>query len=245
MSAQFSLLWGKILDSSIWVKESKETRLVWITLLAMKDREGHVYASRIGLADRAKVSPDECAKAIKIFMSPDPDDTSKVEDGIRLREIPGGWEIVNHDLYRFSTDEKREFWRRCKAESRARKKDSNPSVSGSSKSNQATTPDTKLEIPEALKTPDFVSAFDRWEKHRREIRHALTPTSRAALLKKIGEWGPARGVAAINHSIEKGWQGLFEPNGADNDQGGSEEKKSPKDWDREMTDQEILEAATQ
>ena len=116
----FALLWGKILDSSIWVKESKETRLVWITMLAMKDFQGKIQASVIGLADRAKVSPDECRTALAIFLAPDPDDTSKVEDGRRIREIPGGWEIINHDLYRFSTETKREFWRQSKAEQRAK-----------------------------------------------------------------------------------------------------------------------------
>jgi hypothetical protein len=117
----FALLWGKILDSSIWIKESKETRLVWITMLAMKDQEGRVYSSVIGLADRAKVSQEECRKALKIFLSPDKDDTSKVEDGRRIREIRGGWEIINNDLYRYSSEEKREFWRQQKAAQRAKK----------------------------------------------------------------------------------------------------------------------------
>lgn len=114
----FSLLWSKILDSSLWVKESKETRLVWITMLAMKNSEGVVQASAVGLADRAKVTPGECREALRIFLSPDPDDTSKVEEGRRIREIAGGWQIINHDLYRFSTEAKREFWRKTKAEQR-------------------------------------------------------------------------------------------------------------------------------
>lgn len=119
----FALLWGKILDSSIWIKESKETRLVWVTMLAMKDFKGQIQSSVVGLADRAKVSPDECREALRIFMAPDPDDTSKVEDGRRIREIPGGgWEIINHDLYRFSTEAKRELWRQEKAQQRAKEK---------------------------------------------------------------------------------------------------------------------------
>jgi hypothetical protein len=117
----FTLLWQKILNSSLWVQESKETRLVWITLLAMKDKAGKVYSSAVGLADRAKVTPDECRESLAILLSPDPNDTSKVEEGRRIREIPGGWEVVNHDLYRFSTEEKREFWRATKAEERAKK----------------------------------------------------------------------------------------------------------------------------
>lgn len=120
----FTLLWQKILNSSLWVKESKETRLVWITILAMKDKAGKVYASVVGLADRAKVTPEECREALIVLLSPDLEDTSKVEEGRRIREIPGGWEVVNHDLYRFSTEEKREFWRSTKAEERSKKVES-------------------------------------------------------------------------------------------------------------------------
>lgn len=72
------------------------------------------------MADRAKVSDDECRKALKVLLSPDPYDTSKVEEGRRIREIPGGWEVINHDFYRFSTEAKREFWRVTKAEQRRR-----------------------------------------------------------------------------------------------------------------------------
>lgn len=116
----FALLWSKILDSSVWVKGSKETRLVWITLLAMKDSKGEIYASVVGLANRARVTDEECKKSLSVLLSPDQDDTSGVEDGRRLRVIPGGWQIVNHDLYRFSTEAKREFWRTQKAEQRAK-----------------------------------------------------------------------------------------------------------------------------
>ena len=116
----FALLWGKILESSLWVTESKETRLVWITLLAMKNSDGCVYASMVGLADRAKVSLEECQKAIKVLSSPDRNDTSGVEEGRRVRPIDGGWQVINHDRYRFSTEAKREFWKITKADQRRR-----------------------------------------------------------------------------------------------------------------------------
>lgn len=123
MSDTFSLLWGKILRSSLWVRESKETRLVWITLIALKDREGKVQSSVIGLADAAKVTLLECREALRVLSSPDPEDTSKVDEGRRIRDIPGGWELTNHALYQFSTEEKREYWRRKKAVERARKQE--------------------------------------------------------------------------------------------------------------------------
>src|ERR1041385_4136625 len=118
----FCLLWSKTLRSSLWVQESKETRLVWLTLLMLKDSEGKVQSSLVGLADSAKVSPKECAEAVKILESPDPNDTSKVSGGRRIKPIPGGWQIVNADMYRFSTEAKREFWKATKAEQRQKKK---------------------------------------------------------------------------------------------------------------------------
>lgn len=121
MSETFSLLWGKILRSSLWVRESKETRLVWVTMLALKDKDGKVQSSVVGLADAAKVSLEECREALEVLSSPDPEDTSKVDEGRRVREIPGGWELTNHALYQFSTEEKREYWKRKKAVERAKK----------------------------------------------------------------------------------------------------------------------------
>ena len=50
MSTRFSWtpLFSNIIDSSVW-RESKETRLVWITLLAKKDKDGYVRAAGIGI----------------------------------------------------------------------------------------------------------------------------------------------------------------------------------------------------
>lgn len=116
----FSLLWSKILDSSLWINGSKETRLLWVAMLAMKDSDGIIQASVVGLADRAKLTPDECRVALKVLQSPDKDDTSGVENGRRIKEVLGGWQIVNHELYRYSTPFKREYWRERKAIQRMR-----------------------------------------------------------------------------------------------------------------------------
>jgi hypothetical protein len=66
-------------------------------------------------------------------------------------------------------------------------------------------------IPERLDTAEFVEAWSRWIRHRREIRKPLTETNTATLLGELARWGPDRAIAAINHTIAKGWQGLREP----------------------------------
>ena len=118
----YTLLWTKILDSTIWLEDAA-TRLVWITLLAKKNKDGIVQMSVPGLAHVARVSVEECQAALVKFLSPDPYSSSKVEDGRRLRELPdgGGWQLINHDRYRYATEERRMYWREKKALGRAAK----------------------------------------------------------------------------------------------------------------------------
>lgn len=115
----FALLWSRILDSSIW-DQSAATRVVWITLLAMKNREGFVRSTFNGLVRNANVTKEECRKALDIFLAPDPDSSTKSDEGRRIREVDGGWFIINHEKYQYSSEEKREYWRRIKAEQRKR-----------------------------------------------------------------------------------------------------------------------------
>jgi hypothetical protein len=66
-------------------------------------------------------------------------------------------------------------------------------------------------IPPELDTPEFRAAWSRWQEHRRQKRSPLTSVSVAQQFADMAAWGVARAVAAINHSIGKGWTGLFEP----------------------------------
>ncbi|WP_029190633.1 helix-turn-helix domain-containing protein [Verrucomicrobium spinosum] len=56
----------------------------------------------------------------------------------------------------------------------------------------------------------FANAWQEWEQHLKEKRKPLTPSCRSKQLKKAQGWGEARAIAAINFSIEKNYQGLFE-----------------------------------
>lgn len=66
-------------------------------------------------------------------------------------------------------------------------------------------------FPEVLDTPQFRQVWATWVKHRSEIRAPLKPTQVAAQLETMAEWGEARSIAAINHTVLKGWRGLREP----------------------------------
>jgi len=108
------MVWSSLLDSSLWIGGTKEARIVWITLLALKDKNGQVHITDLGLAHRAIVSHEECVAALGFLSSPDPLSANRDHDGRRIVPIEGGWQIVSHDKYRFSTEAARAYWRESK-----------------------------------------------------------------------------------------------------------------------------------
>jgi len=103
----YTKLFGSIVASTIW-REDDKTRIVWITLLALSDRDGYVAGSLPGLADLARVSLEDCISAIERLQQPDEYSRSPEHDGRRIQVVEGGWLIVNRAKYRdLNTDERR------------------------------------------------------------------------------------------------------------------------------------------
>ena len=121
----FTKLYSSIIYSSVW-QEPDETRLVWITLLALSDRHGMVYGSVLGLAAAARVSLPECEKALETFMSPDEHSSNPDNEGRRVERVPGGWKLLNYALYRGigTSESRREYQRQWQAKRRKLKKQS-------------------------------------------------------------------------------------------------------------------------
>lgn len=95
----YTKVFSTMLDASIW-REPNHVRIVWVTMLMMASKEGMVHASRLGLADRARVTPEEVDDALKVLGSTDPDDKSGVQSGIRVIPMQGCWQLVNFEFYR-------------------------------------------------------------------------------------------------------------------------------------------------
>ena len=105
----YTKLFGSILDSTVW-RTPAPTRLVWITMLAMCDRDGVVEASVPGLALRAGVAREDAEAALLAFLSPDPDSRTPDFEGRRIEKVDGGWRLLNHGKYRdrLSLEDRRE-----------------------------------------------------------------------------------------------------------------------------------------
>ena len=96
----YNKLFGKILDSSIWL-ELTSTRIVWITLLAAMDEDGFAHFSAIeNLAARARVTVEEAQNAVEVFMAPDPNSGNPAHDGRRIERVPGGFMVLNAATHR-------------------------------------------------------------------------------------------------------------------------------------------------
>jgi hypothetical protein len=125
----FTKLFSSIITSTIWSEDDK-TRLVWITMLATADQRGIVEGSVPGLAVISRVTTEDCRAALLKLASPDPDSRTKEHEGRRIKDIDGGWMLLNYAKYRakMSADERREYMRLYMAEQRKAKQPVNSAL---------------------------------------------------------------------------------------------------------------------
>jgi hypothetical protein len=99
----WSPLFSDIVCSSIW-NEDDHTRLVWVTMLAIKGGNQVVRATIGGLAHQARVPVEGCRKAIEKLCSPDPDGLDQPWEGRRIQPVEHGWLVLNGETYRNRRD---------------------------------------------------------------------------------------------------------------------------------------------
>lgn len=132
MTETYTKLFGSIIHSTIW-REPDHVRLVWVTMLALADQHGCVWASMPGIADAARVTVPQCEDALSRFQEPDKHSRSKDFDGRRIEVIDRGWHLLNHGAFRAlrSAAERAESNAKYQRDFRARKKERKISVSNS------------------------------------------------------------------------------------------------------------------
>lgn len=221
MSGTYCKLSSGIIMSSIW-NEPCSVRVVWITMLALKDREGFVAGDHRTIARLANVTVTEAQEAIDLFQTPDPVSRTPDHDGRRIAPTSGGWFVLNHSKYQElgMSEENREKWRIKK---QAQRMSPNvpvcPGTNGDTHRSVSTSPSVVVspeegcgengpELPFA--STAFAEAWASWVSYRSATRHALKPPTVKAQLLKLARMGEQQAISAIHQSIEQGWQGLFE-----------------------------------
>jgi hypothetical protein len=108
----FVKLFSSITESSLW-GESKDVRLLFVSMLAKADATGFVEAALPGLARISNLSVAEAEAAIAVLESPDKYSKCKDFEGRRVAPTDGGWIILNYDSYRNRrNDEERQAYMR-------------------------------------------------------------------------------------------------------------------------------------
>lgn len=124
MSESYTKLAQDIVYSTIWAEDGDTCKL-WITLLALKDKNGIVTQNLSGIERITKIPIEKCRQAIRFFLSPDPMSSTKELEGRRLEALPGGgWRVVSHEKYQEYgwSEDKKKFERERKAKQRENKR---------------------------------------------------------------------------------------------------------------------------
>jgi len=124
MTEDYCKLASGIILSTIW-REDDHTRILWITMLAVKDRHHRVLASLPGLAAVANIPIESCKLGLQKLSDPDEYSRTKDHQGRRIEAIDGGWLVLNGEKYRnyMSKAERNEYQRALMAERRATAKE--------------------------------------------------------------------------------------------------------------------------
>jgi hypothetical protein len=104
----FTPLFSGIVESSIW-DEPYHVRVLWVTMLAIKDFDHVVRRNDYQLHKRANISLEECQDALRILSSPDERRQGQPFDGRRVEKVEDGWMVLNGQLYE---DQMRDISRR-------------------------------------------------------------------------------------------------------------------------------------
>lgn len=99
LNVVFVKLDAGILDSSLW-QEKAETRIVFVTMLAMSNAEGVCLATAPGIARRANLPLAAVRRALETLAAPDADSRTDAESGRRIKRVDGGFLLVNYLKYR-------------------------------------------------------------------------------------------------------------------------------------------------
>jgi hypothetical protein len=119
----YTKLFQSIVTSTVW-QEPNDCRVLWITMLALKERNHVCPATVPALAKISNISIEQCESYLKKFQEPDPYSRSQDFEGRRIKKVDGGWLILNGEKYRdlIRRDDRREYVAQKVREHRARKR---------------------------------------------------------------------------------------------------------------------------
>ena len=194
-----------ILDSTLWV-ENSDTRVVFITMLAMSDQEGICLSTAPGIARRSNISIANVRKALSTLEAPDEDSRSINDNGRRIERIDGGYRIINYLSYRNKDHTAAARQRRHRAALREQVGNVTPVT------RYVTEADTEADTYTNINTV----AWNEFMLHRKEIKKPITPLSEKKNKELLAKYSHSDQQLIVDKSIASRWTGLFPIDGKKN-----------------------------
>lgn len=191
----FTKLFSRILVSSVW-SESNETRIVWITLLALTGPDGIAKITIPGLSRLAAIAMPETKEALRVLSSPDAYSRTVENEGRRIKEVRDdagnlvGFFLHNYAKHRAvdATSAERQKRFRLNRNSNARQK--------SEEQKTETSTSTDLVAPAGAQ-----DVFDYWASKTNHRSSKFTPKRRRLVQMRLKEYGADRLLAAIDGCV--------------------------------------------
>ena len=91
-------IFQKLLFSSIW-EEPPHVRVLWIGMILLAGRGSVVKANSYNLSRLVNLPVDQVEDGLRVLTSPDRIRPDQPHEGRRLEVVPGGWRVINADVY--------------------------------------------------------------------------------------------------------------------------------------------------
>lgn len=187
-----------MLDSSVWSYKSG-VRIVWVTILLMKDLDGFVKATPDAIRRRSNEAQSVVDEALQKFLSPEPGQEDQPFGGRRLEKVPGGYRVLNHEKYMEmdSSDQKRKRDRERKAKKRAESRLSADSPRVSEKFQGASAEFQHKIRSDEMRQDEIQTRGDEDETIRNKPAPQKRERSKSQLALLPKDWQPSLGHARI------------------------------------------------
>jgi len=201
-------------------------------MIVLCDSDGVVDMTPQAIVARTGIPPKHIKAGIEVLGKPDKHSRSTAEDGRRIVPLdssrPWGWKIVNYEYYKnlASRADKKEKDRARQSEKRLQvNKSAGVANSRGESQTVAEVAYVNVDLSSLGEHGLDLVAWSEWEQYRKKIRKPINsdPKYRLAAQQRMANLGKDQ-AAAVKHSIENGYQGLF---GARNGTRGSSNETKP------------------
>ena len=202
-----------LLDSKLWSCSDATFRVAVYLLLSanhstrwhrrIKIEKGQCVRSLSMISEACSLS----RKAVRYAI-----ETLKGDNFIEIDEPFGAQQghritVCKYDTYQTSEDVK--GTEGSNEGNNAGNNEGNTNKKGKNEKNEKNQP-VGVDLP--FNSEAFNAAWKDWRDHRKAMKRAMTPRAEQLAINKL-PGNEAEAIRWINHAIEKGWQGIYEPKG--------------------------------